>query len=345
MVRAGRTGEHERRFFDDSKVYLTWDGLRTDLSGVRTQEEVRQVLDATYPNESNGRLVNWTGQVWNFVVPMKIGDWVALPRKTTRAIAFAEITGGYTFDASAPSPYNHSRKVRWLTQDVPRSAFDQDILFSLGAFMTVCQISRNDAEKRVRAMAERGWGHDSGTTGNHKTSKPSADELPAQPVETADLEQLARDEIAKVIGRRFKGHAMATLVDAILKAQGYTTFTSPPGPDKGVDILAAPGALGFGRPRICVQVKSQESPVDTPTLHQLVGSMQNVGADQGLLVAWGGFKSSVDRETPSQFFRVRLWDQDDLIDQLLEHYEKLPEDLRAELPLKRIWTVAREDND
>src|SRR5207244_7723358 len=47
-----------------------------------------------------------------------------------------------------------------------------------------------------------------------------------------------------------------------------------------------------------MQVKSQESPVDTPTLHQLVGSMQNVGADQGLLVAWGGFKSSVDRETP-----------------------------------------------
>jgi restriction system protein len=85
--------------------------------------------------------------------------------------------------------------------------------------------------------------------------------------------------------------------------------------------------------------------VDTPTLHELIGSMQNVAADQGLLVAWGGFKSSVDRETPAQFFRVRLWDQDDLIDQLLEQYERLPDDLRAELPLKRIWTMAREDED
>jgi restriction system protein len=125
----------------------------------------------------------------------------------------------------------------------------------------------------------------------------------------------------------------------------YTTFTSPRGPDKGIDILAAPGPLGFGRPRICVQVKSQESPVDSPTLNQLIGSMQNVQANQGLLVSWGGFKTSVDREVATQFFRVRLWDQDALIDQILEHYDKLDEDLRAELPLKRVWTIAAQDED
>jgi restriction system protein len=68
--------------------------------------------------------------------------------------------------------------------------------------------------------------------------------------------------------------------------------------------------------------------------------MQNVHADQGLLVSWGGFKSSVERELPVQFFRVRLWDQGDLIAQLLEHYEKLDDDIKAELPLKRIWLAA-----
>jgi len=144
---------------------------------------------------------------------------------------------------------------------------------------------------------------------------------------------------------RFKGHEMARLVEAVLKAQGYTTFTSPPGPDKGIDILAAPGPLGFGKPRICVQVKSQDAPVDAPTMNQLIGSMQNVQAEQGLLVSWGGFKSSVDKETPVQFFRVRLWDSDDLIDQLLEQYDRLPEALRAELPLKRVWTVAAQGDE
>jgi len=191
--------------------------------------------------------------------------------------------------------------------------------------MTVCEIRRNNAEKRVRAMAATGW--EEGENGGEGT----------------DLERLGRDQIAKLIARAFKGHAMAALVEAILKGQGYTTYRSPEGPDKGVDILAAPGPLGFGRPRICVQVKSSDMAVDRPTLDQLVGTMQNVQAEQGLLVSWGGFRSSIDKETAHHFFRVRLWDQDDLIDQLLEQYDGLAEDLRTQLPLKHIWTVASQE--
>ncbi len=63
-------------------------------------------------------------------------------------------------------------------------------------------------------------------------------------------------------------------------------------------------------------------------------------ADQGLLVAWGGFKSTVEKETAQQFFRVRFWDQEDLIEQLLRHYDKLDEKIRADIPLKRVWTVS-----
>ena len=138
---------------------------------------------------------------------------------------------------------------------------------------------------------------------------------------------------------------MARLVNAILKAQGYTTHVSPESPDKGLDILAAPGPMGFGEPRIYVQVKSGDTPLDTPTLNQLIGTMQNVQAQHGLFVSWGGFKSSVDKEKATQFFRVRLWDRDDLIERLLDNYEKLDVTIRAELPLKRIWTVAYTDSD
>ena len=46
------------------------------------------------------------------------------------------------------------------------------------------------------------------------------------------------------------------------------------------------------------------------------------------------------REMARQFFEIRLWTGDDLIQQVLDHYEALPADLRAELPLKRIWTLA-----
>ena len=84
-------------------------------------------------------------------------------------------------------------------------------------------------------------------------------------------------------------------------------------------------------------------PADHPTLNQLIGSMQNVQADQGLLVSWSGFKTSVYRELPAQFFRVRLWDQKAFLDELLGQYDRLDEDLKAELPLKRIWTVAAQE--
>ena len=62
-------------------------------------------------------------------------------------------------------------------------------------------------------------------------------------------------------------------------------------------------------------------------------------AEQGLLISWGGFKQSVERERATQFFRVRLWNRNDLIENLLAHYDALDEDLRSELPLKRIWTI------
>jgi restriction system protein len=160
-----------------------------------------------------------------------------------------------------------------------------------------------------------------------------------------DHEQLARDEIAALIMRRFKGHGLERLVGAILRAQGYVTYHSPTGSDRGVDILAGSGQLGFGSPKICVQVKSEQTPVDNPTFSQLLSTMQSTGADQGLLVAWGGFKSSVEREVPRNFFKVRLWDQKTLLDQLFQHYERLDEEIRAELPLKRIWTVVPDETD
>jgi restriction system protein len=45
------------------------------------------------------------------------------------------------------------------------------------------------------------------------------------------------------------------------------------------------------------------------------------------------------------FFRVRLRSRDDVLQQLFDSYDKLDEDLRAELPLKRIRTVAARDED
>lgn len=336
LVRAGKHGEHTQRFLDGKRIYLTWEGLNHDLGQVKSREELLGLLEQTYPGAPQNRLINHVGQVWAFTRGMKPGDWVVVPNKGKATLNIGEITGQYAFDPAADDPYYHSRTVNWLALDIPRPNFDKDLLFSLGAIQTICRIERNDAEKRVRAMQTKGW-KGAAATGGTVENGAEADE------EEVDLEELARDRIGRLVVAKFQGHGMARLVEAVLKAQGYTTYRSPEGADKGIDLLAAPGPLGFGSPRLCVQVKSGDTPADLPTLNQLIGAMQNVQAEQGLLVSWSGFKSSVYKELPAQFFRVRLWDQKALLDELLGHYDKLDEDLRAELPLKRIWTVAAQE--
>jgi restriction system protein len=267
---------------------------------------------------------------------MKPGDYVVVPRKSNGTIAIGEVKSGYIFNPDAEGKYGHYREVRWINTDVPRSAFDQDLLYSLGAIMTICEIKRNDAEKRVKALAN----------GQAQTTLPADPAVSIGPdafnEDTAeiDLEQLSHAAIAKLIIQKFKGHGMARLVDAVLKAQGFTTYLSPEGPDKGIDILAAGGPFGFDHPKICVQVKSGNTPADRPEFTQLIGAMQSVNANQGLFVSWSGFKITVLKEEPVQFFKVRLWNQEDLIAQLLANYSKLDEDIRVELPLKQIWTLS-----
>jgi restriction system protein len=344
LVRSGKHGEHLARFFSDGKIYLTWDGAAdTSLDAAKDFAGMRKIVRELYPDDTTARVGNTTGQFWAFAIGMKAGDWVITPHKSKPAIAIGEVTGAYLYDTSAERLYRHCRTVKWLNQDIPRSNFDQDLLYSLGAIMTVCEVRRNSAEQRVRAMAKSGWKAAPVVPilKNAKTDSVGAEDSGA----TIDLERLARDQIAKHIVAKFKGHGMSRLIEAILKAQGYTTYLSPEGPDKGIDILAAPGALGFGEPRLCVQVKSGDSPVDLPTLNQLIGAMQNVHAQHGLLVSWGGFKSSVEREIPTQFFRVRTWDQDTIIDELLASYDKLDAELRAELPFKRIWSLTTPDEE
>jgi predicted Mrr-cat superfamily restriction endonuclease len=59
-------------------------------------------------------------------------------------------------------PYRHSRAVKWVNLDVPRSVFDQDILYSFGAIMTI-RLRSNGAARcpyhcRVfHAGCWRGW--------------------------------------------------------------------------------------------------------------------------------------------------------------------------------------------
>lgn len=336
LARSGKHGEFEQKFLDEGRIYMTWEGLdHAALAKADDRDSLFKTIAESYPKDPTQRVRNWWSQIAVHRLSMKKGDYVVMPLKRQAAVAIGTVQSDYIYDAKAPEPFKHYREVKWLDKAVPRSRFDQDLLYSFGAFMTFCEIKRDNAKDRVLKVL--------GKPTTRTTVDKEVTEITDETASTIDIEQLAQDALAKTIIRKFKGHGLERLVEAVLRAQGYSTFHSPKGADGGVDILAASGNLGFGEQRICVQVKSSDSAVDSPTLDQLIGAMQKVKASHGLLVAWGGFKQSVEAERARQFFNVRLWGQRELIEQIQQLYDKLDDEIKAELPLKRIWVVAEEE--
>lgn len=343
LIRAGSHGEYELKFIQENRVYVTWDGLDVNLGKLAERSELTRAMAQRYPDTKPKAIANWVSQVWPFVHEIAKSDLVVLPLKTQRAIQIGEVTGDYHFEPNGPNPFFHWRPVKWIAEAVPRAHFGKDLLNTFGAFMTICRVQRNNAEARLVAMRTAGWKPES-VAAITKTPVVCPDAT-ASETEDTDLEEAARDQIAQLVTARFKGHGLTRLVEGILKAQGYITYRSPEGADGGADILAGAGPLGFGAPRLCVEVKSESTPIDRPTVDKLLGAVTKFGAQEGLFVSWSGFKTNVQKELAASFFRVRLWTQKELLEALFAHYENLDEDIKAELPLKRIWTVAAQEEE
>ncbi|MFA6412025.1 MAG: restriction endonuclease [Syntrophales bacterium] len=157
-------------------------------------------------------------------------------------------------------------------------------------------------------------------------------------VEVTELEQLARNQIIKLLITRFKGNGLAQLVESILIAKGYSTYCSPEGPDGGVDIVAGQGMLGMGS-RLCVKVKPQDAPESLKSIDEIQDLMKKYGVKDGILVSLNGFENSIYRKVDQGFFNVRLWAINELLDELFSEYDHLDENLKALLRLKKIWII------
>lgn len=340
IVRAGKRGEHESDALDRGVVGIGFTSMG-DMASLDEKMRLEKEYRRVNPNAPVKLVRNHVQQLWTFARRIEVGDNVVLPLKTQSAIALGRVASEYEYRTDFPEGMRHTRRVDWNENVIPRSAFDRDILNSLGSPLTVCQVSRNNAEERVLACFSVVPPAAVPTADEPATGGPSAtDEDTGAPI----AEQ-ARDLVVQKIERDFKGHELARLTGAVLEAQGYEVKVSPPGPDGGVDVLAGRGGLGLEAPRICVQVKSGVTVSDVTVFRGLQGAMSSFGADYGLLVSWGGFTRSLQLEARQHHFKIRLWDQGDLVDALFDIYDKLPEATQAKLPLERIWVPVQSDEE
>lgn len=75
-------------------------------------------------------------------------------------------------------------------------------------------------------------------------------------------------------------------------------------------------------------------------VNELQGVMSIHGADQGLLVAWGGLSKPARDALKTHGLRIRVWDATHIAEAVLRSCERLSDEVRSKLPLKRIWMLA-----
>lgn len=338
-VRTGKNGERTEWSIASGVVGGGWHEM-PDLSDVSDREQLRAIVSDVYGGSKNV-VANITGQLWTLITRIKDGDMIVLPIRSTSQLAFGQVVGGgYKYMAKEEDPTKrHVIQVKWFKTEVSKSVLKQDLRYQLGSALTVFEVGNNDAAYRLEQVMAGKQDPGARSAMNPGISTPSEIAQDEQSNETAaiNLTEIAQDEIAKRLQEDFKGHELAELVEALLTAEGFKCRNSPPGADGGVDVLAGMGPLGMDSPKLVVQVKSQTGAVSDTVLQQLNGAIHRFQADQALLVTFGGVTGPAKTYLETQYFNIRVWTIDDIIQSIYKHYPVLDSEMKARLPLKQIW--------
>ena len=231
---------------------------------------------------------------------------------------------------------DYVRQVDWQSQ-ITRDALSPAAQQTLTALMTLFLL-KDAVSRELRG-------------GEHSPAQPdsaAATPLPAAAPEPEDAEaaytpteyvekseQSIEDQIA-----RLDWYQMQELVAGILRAMGYRTRVSEPGPDRGVDIFASPDGLGLAEPRIFVEVKHRAGAVGAPAVRAFLGGRHP--GDRCLYISAGGFTREARYEADRSAIPVVLVAMPDLRALLVDFYESLDLETRDLVPLRRIYWPAGE---
>lgn len=140
-------------------------------------------------------------------------------------------------------------------------------------------------------------------------------------------------------------YELQDVVAALLRGMGYTTpFIAPKGPDGGTDILAYPDPLGAQTPHIRVQVKHRARSGQKATREE-IASLRGIlrqDREMGLFVSTAGFTSDAVREARQGGVHIDLMDLNGLLEKWTGFYDRLTEEDKGHLRLRRVFFLAPE---
>ncbi len=321
MVRAGNDNELADIVQEENLVAIGWTQLG-DVSDLKTREDIKQHYQDIYPEDSSRRVGANVGQVYRFAQGIQEGDYVLTYIKSSREILIGLVKSSYEYlDDAYLDHYPHVRRVQWFKK-VSRDDFGPQARKNLGRPPTVFNL--DDYLDQIHSLAT---GEEPVISEENDEDSSFVDEVKAQ------ADELIADLISHLDPYDFQD-----LVAALLRAMGFRAVSSDPGPDRGVDIVAHPDPLGFERPRIKAQVKHRRDSAGGPEMRSFIGTLRS--GENGLYVSTGGFTRGAEDAARSTGKPVTLLDRDDFIQLLLEHYEDLEPEYKAQVPLRKVWVPA-----
>lgn len=335
VIRAGRNAVHVETFLDKGVAAI---GMSHKV-GAEPLQDSRSALKkrtaAAHPDWSKHVVANHAGQLYRFLHEVKPGDTVATYHPHRRLYFLGTATDAPRFDGSVVEGLPYVRGVAW-DRRAPRDRLSVSTRNTLGAIQTIFQLNKDAADELLAAARPLS---DDDEADDAETPTASSDEpgetladLRAEVAEKA--EEFIEDMIAKL-----GPYELQELVAGILRAMGYKTRVSPPGPDRGVDIFASPDGLGLEEPRIFVEVKHRRSStMGSHEVRSFLGGRQP--GDRCLYVSTGGFTREARYEADRANVALTLIGMPELRELMVEHYGALDPQVKAMVPLVHLWWPA-----
>ena len=123
-------------------------------------------------------------------------------------------------------------------------------------------------------------------------------ESPGASTTLEEAEEASWTEVEEHL-KKMSPYDFQNLVAGLLKGMGYhVAWVAPPGPDRGIDVIAHTDPLGISGPRIKVQVKRTDGRIPVKDIRSFLAVLSD--EDVGLFVAIGGFTQEAENEARHQ---------------------------------------------
>lgn len=335
MVRSSG-GELFETFKEKGVVALGWADIG-DISQLKSREEITAKIQEIWPDWKLRAAQVSAAQLYRFKNQVQIGDGVVTYDPSRRVYLTGKIKGDYVFDIGfVGEEFGNVRQVDWHERLVDRDSLSEKTKNSLGSTLSIFRLADGISDEIVAARDSpfAAPSANPAKIGNDAGADDSDVDLvldvPAKAIE------LIKDKISGLTP-----YEAQDLIAGLLRAMGYRTQVSPPGPDRGIDIVASKDGLGFEAPRIIVQVKHRQNSVSAPEIREFIGGGLRHSDDRGLFVSKGGFTKDAKLEAERSDRPIQLMDLDLLVRSILQHYQSFDGEAQRLLPLKLVhWPVS-----